>query len=68
MRCCASPRDGGPPWACKEALFTLGDQPEAPLAPGPGSGWTRTAYDDTLSYVRAMAIRVLEETGPAAAP
>ncbi len=47
---------------CKEALFTLGDQPEA--------RWTAArewldanGYDDTLSYVRAMAIRVLEETG-----
>jgi FO synthase len=47
---------------CKEALFTLGDQPEV--------RWTAArewldahGYDDTLSYVRAMAIRVLEETG-----
>jgi len=47
---------------CKEALFTLGDRPEA--------RWTQArewldahGYDDTLSYVRAMAIRVLEETG-----
>jgi len=47
---------------CKEALFTLGDRPE--------DRWTAArewldarGYDDTLSYVRAMAIRVLEETG-----
>ncbi|MFC3994873.1 bifunctional FO biosynthesis protein CofGH [Nocardiopsis sediminis] len=47
---------------CKEALFTLGDRPE--------DRWPQAAewldahgYDDTLSYVRAMAILVLEETG-----
>ena len=54
-------RDGAA-LGCKEALFTLGDRPEA--------RWTQArewldshGYDDTLSYVRAMAIRVLEETG-----
>jgi FO synthase len=47
---------------CKEALFTLGDRPE--------DRWHQArewldahGYDDTLSYVRAMAIGVLEETG-----
>src|ERR1700756_2707050 len=47
---------------CKEALFTLGDRPE--------DRWHQArewldahGYDDTLSYVRAMAIRILEETG-----
>ena len=47
---------------CKEALFTLGDRPE--------DRWHQArewldarGYDDTLSYVRATAIRVLEETG-----
>src|SRR5580698_4150196 len=47
---------------CKEALFTLGDRPE--------DRWHQArewldahGYDDTLSYVRAMSIRVLEETG-----
>ncbi|MGC5013328.1 bifunctional FO biosynthesis protein CofGH [Streptosporangium sp. DT93] len=47
---------------CKEALFTLGDRPE--------DRWHQArewldahGYDDTLSYVRAMAVRVLEETG-----
>ena len=29
----------------------------------PASGWTQHGYDTTLAYVRAMAIRVLEETG-----
>src|ERR1700761_8609293 len=54
-------RDGAA-LGCKEALFTLGDRPE--------DRWTAArewldarGYDDTLSYVRAMAIRVLEETG-----
>ena len=47
---------------CKEALFTLGDRPE--------TRWEEAAqwldergYDSTLDYIRAMAIRVLEETG-----
>ena len=47
---------------CKEALFTLGDRPE--------DRWTQArqwleelGFDSTLGYVRAMAIRVLEETG-----
>src|ERR1700753_2852430 len=47
---------------CKEALFTLGDRP--------GDRWPEArewlderGYDSTLSYLRAMAIRVLEETG-----
>jgi FO synthase len=47
---------------CKEALFTLGDRPE--LRWRPAKEWLDAhGYDDTLSYVRAMAIRVLEETG-----
>lgn len=52
----------GAAMGCKEALFTLGDRPE--------DRWKQArewldahGYDDTLSYVRAMAIRVLEETG-----
>lgn len=52
----------GAAMGCKEALFTLGDRPE--------DRWTQAAewlnergYDDTLSYVRAMAVMVLEETG-----
>jgi FO synthase len=47
---------------CKEALFTLGDRPEARWRKA--QDWLDAhGYDDTLSYVRAMAIRVLEETG-----
>ena len=47
---------------CKEALFTLGDRPEARWKVA--REWLNAhGYDDTLSYVRAMAIRVLEETG-----
>ena len=47
---------------CKEALFTLGDRPEARWRQA--RDWLdENGYDDTLSYVRAMAIRVLEETG-----
>jgi FO synthase len=47
---------------CKEALFTLGDRPEARW-PQAQRWLNEHGYDDTLSYVRAMAIRVLEETG-----
>ncbi|WP_153506171.1 bifunctional FO biosynthesis protein CofGH [Cumulibacter manganitolerans] len=47
---------------CKEALFTLGDRPEDRW--DAAARWLDEAgYPDTLSYVRAMAIRVLEETG-----
>ncbi len=47
---------------CKEALFTLGDKPEDRWQQA--RDWLDAhGYDDTLSYVRAMAIRVLEETG-----
>ncbi|MCG5430800.1 bifunctional FO biosynthesis protein CofGH [Mycobacterium sp. MYCO198283] len=47
---------------CKEALFTLGDRPEARW--DEARRWLdERGYDSTLSYVRAMAIRVLEETG-----
>ena len=47
---------------CKEALFTLGDRPEARWRQA--REWLDAhGYDDTLSYLRAMAIRVLEETG-----
>jgi FO synthase len=47
---------------CKEALFTLGDRPEARW-PQAREWLDAHGYDDTLSYVRAMAIGVLEETG-----
>src|SRR5215475_3890874 len=47
---------------CKEALFTLGDRPEDRWRQA--REWLEAGgYDGTLSYVRAMAIRVLEETG-----
>nr|WP_269086068.1 bifunctional FO biosynthesis protein CofGH [Actinopolymorpha cephalotaxi] len=52
----------GAAMGCKEALFTLGDRPEDRW--DAARDWLDEAgYDDTLSYVRAMAIRVLEETG-----
>ncbi|CCH86915.1 FO synthase, 7, 8-didemethyl-8-hydroxy-5-deazariboflavin synthase [Modestobacter italicus] len=47
---------------CKEALFTLGDRPEErwPVA----AEWLEAhGFDSTLGYLRAMSIRVLEETG-----
>jgi FO synthase len=47
---------------CKEALFTLGDRPEEryPIA----RDWLEErGYGSTLDYVRAVAIRVIEETG-----
>ncbi|HEY1625565.1 MAG TPA: bifunctional FO biosynthesis protein CofGH [Streptosporangiaceae bacterium] len=54
-------RDGAA-LGCKEALFTLGDRPEERWKQA--REWLDAhGYDDTLSYVRAMAIRVLEETG-----
>ncbi len=47
---------------CKEALFTLGDRPEDRW--DAARAWLDEAgYDDTLSYVRACAVAVLEETG-----
>jgi FO synthase len=52
----------GAAMGCKEALFTLGDRPEArwPVA----AEWLAAhGFDSTLGYLRAMAIRVLEETG-----
>ncbi|CCK59225.1 bifunctional FO biosynthesis protein CofGH [Mycobacterium canetti] len=52
----------GAEFGCKEALFTLGDRPEARWRQA--REWLgERGYDSTLSYVRAMAIRVLEETG-----
>src|SRR5438067_3275103 len=47
---------------CKESLFTLGDRPEEryPVA----RDWLEgRGYASTLDYVRAVAIRVIEETG-----
>ena len=47
---------------CAEALFTLGDRPEDRW-PEAREWLDEQGYDSTLAYVRAMAIRVLEETG-----
>ena len=47
---------------CKEALFTLGDRPEERW-PEAKEWLDSRGYDSTLDYVRAMSIRVLEETG-----
>jgi FO synthase len=47
---------------CKEALFTLGDHPEDryPIA----KEWLAArGFASTLEYLRAVAIRVIEETG-----
>src|SRR5918999_388912 len=47
---------------CKEALFTLGDRPEDryPVA----RAWLEErGYRSTLDYLRAVAVRVIEETG-----
>jgi FO synthase len=53
---------GGAALGCKEALFTLGDRPERRWRQA--REWLDAhGYGDTLSYLRAMAIRVLEETG-----
>ncbi|MFE6508622.1 bifunctional FO biosynthesis protein CofGH [Nocardioides sp. NPDC057767] len=47
---------------CLEALFTLGDRPEDRWPEA--QEWLESrGYESTLDYVRAMAIRVLEETG-----
>ncbi|QYJ02550.1 bifunctional FO biosynthesis protein CofGH [Nocardioides panacisoli] len=47
---------------CLEALFTLGDRPEDRW-PEAREWLDQQGYDSTIAYVRAMAIRVLEETG-----
>lgn len=52
----------GAAMGCKEALFTLGDRPEGRWPEA--QAWLEAAgYESTLEYVRAMAVRVLEETG-----
>src|SRR5436309_1619 len=54
--------EAGRALGCKEALFTLGDRPEGryPVA----REWlAERGYHSTLDYVRAAAIRVIEETG-----
>ncbi|HCB07642.1 MAG TPA: bifunctional FO biosynthesis protein CofGH [Nocardioides sp.] len=47
---------------CLEALFTLGDRPEDRW-PQAREWLDEQGYDSTLAHVRAMAVRVLEETG-----
>jgi FO synthase len=54
--------DAGRARWCKEALFTLGDTPEDryPVA----REWLEArGFSSTLDYLRAVAIRVIEETG-----
>jgi FO synthase len=54
--------EAGRKMGCKEALFTLGDRPEEryPVA----REWLRhRGYGSTLEYLRAVAIRVIEDTG-----
>lgn len=54
--------EAGRAMGCKEALFTLGDQPEDryPVA----REWLEArGYSSTLDYVRAVAIQVIEATG-----
>jgi len=54
--------EAGRALGCREALFTLGDRPEEryPVA----RAWlAERGYHSTLDYVRAAAIRVIEETG-----
>ena len=47
---------------CKEALFTLGDRPEARY-PAAKEWLAARGYDTTLEYLRSVAIAVIEETG-----
>ena len=54
-------RDGAA-LGCTEALFTLGDRPEDRW-PEARAWLDEQGYDSTLAYLRAMAVRVLEETG-----
>ena len=47
---------------CQEALFTLGERPELRYSAA-RNALAEMGYDSTLDYVRAVAKRVLEETG-----
>src|SRR5918911_623712 len=47
---------------CKEALFTLGDRPEARW-PEARAWLAERGYSSTLDYLRAVAIMVIEQTG-----
>ncbi len=54
--------EGGRRMGCKEALFTLGDRPEDRYEVA--REWLSSrGHASTLDYVRAVAIRVIEETG-----
>ena len=54
--------EAGRQMGCKEALFTLGDRPEERY--DVARQWlAERGYASTLDYVRAVAIRVIEETG-----
>ncbi|MGI5338517.1 bifunctional FO biosynthesis protein CofGH [Streptomyces sp. CA-181903] len=52
----------GAAMGCKEVLITLGDKPEDRW-PEAREWLDAHGYDDTLAYVRAISIRILEETG-----
>jgi FO synthase len=54
--------DAGRRQGCKEALFTLGDRPEDRY-PQAREWLAARGYQSTLEYLRAVAIRVIEETG-----
>src|SRR5215210_4766883 len=54
--------DAGRRLGCKEALFTLGDRPEERY-PAARAWLEERGFASTLDYVRAAAIRVIEETG-----
>jgi FO synthase len=54
--------EAGRRMGCKEALFTLGDRPEERY-PQARAWLAERGYGTTLEYVRAVAIRVIEETG-----
>ncbi len=47
---------------CKEVLFTLGDQPEARY-PQARAALASLGHESTLSYLREVAQRVLDDTG-----
>ena len=54
--------EAGRKMGCKEALFTLGDRPEERY--DVARTWLdERGFGSTLEYVRAVAIRVIEETG-----
>src|SRR5438445_7858215 len=54
--------EAGRELGCKEALFTLGDRPEERY-PEARAWLAERGYASTLDYLRAVAIRVIEETG-----